>query len=409
MPPIKAYSQDSDIDIHDAMGLPALLRELVVDRAVQFKKLYGSLDASQQAARQKMFDESNGDEWKRLLAESEQFSSACRNNARDLRGSVGPLLTSSWHQHWPYNIYSPYGDGDLAVVGCVATAMAQLMKYHEWPPYGVGDHSYYWAGDTSCDSSTPGATLGCDFSDPYDWDNMLDSCSGCSVDEQEAMAELSYEAGISVNMNFGACGSGAYMGDAANAMSVHFSYGPYVSTADRSYYTSTTWFQLIQSEINADRPMLYSFKTTGAGHAIVCDGWRDTGGLKQYHMNYGWGGSNNAWYTVDQLAMSVSIWNEDLIKGLEPEGDCNGNRQYDSDDIAGGVSEDCQGNGIPDECELVGNDCNGNNVPDECDAAAIVTQQPAHCYGCLGEAAVFSVGITGADSYRWLQGWRCLV
>lgn len=50
--------------------------------------------------------------------------------------------------------------------------------------------------------------------------------------------------------------------------------------------------------------------------------------------------------------------------------DCNNNNQSDAIDIAFGVSPDCDGNGVPDECDIAaGLDCNSNLVPDACDIA----------------------------------------
>ncbi len=46
--------------------------------------------------------------------------------------------------------------------------------------------------------------------------------------------------------------------------------------------------------------------------------------------------------------------------------DCNCNGVLDAVDIASGTSLDCNGNGVPDECE---DDCNASGVPDDCDVA----------------------------------------
>jgi len=52
----------------------------------------------------------------------------------------------------------------------------------------------------------------------------------------------------------------------------------------------------------------------------------------------------------------------DLAAGTSP--DCNANAVPDECDIDDGTSPDCNGNATPDECE---DDCNGNGVPDDCD------------------------------------------
>jgi hypothetical protein len=78
----------------------------------------------------------------------------------DNEGQVLPLaaptsmelaLTSQWHQDSPYNDICPElppGSGDHTVVGCVATAMSQIMYYWKWPNTGVGSasvtYNYRW-------------------------------------------------------------------------------------------------------------------------------------------------------------------------------------------------------------------------------------------------------------------------
>ena len=50
--------------------------------------------------------------------------------------------------------------------------------------------------------------------------------------------------------------------------------------------------------------------------------------------------------------------------------DCNGNGIHDAYDLSSGTSRDCDGSGLPDECEydeLI--DCNGNGISDLCDVA----------------------------------------
>lgn len=48
--------------------------------------------------------------------------------------TVGPLLTTAWHQNPPYNYYCPTEDGELCAAGCVPIAISQIMAYHKYPP-----------------------------------------------------------------------------------------------------------------------------------------------------------------------------------------------------------------------------------------------------------------------------------
>jgi len=172
------------------------------------------------------------------------------------------------------------------------------MYYWQWPASGVGSHTYYWDGDQYCGGDYGGGDLTADFSDPYDWANMVDSCDlGCSPDASAALAELNSEVGIAFNMDYSACGSGASVARALAVYPTFFKYSPEIRKDDRINNTLESWFALIQDEINAGRVIQYRINM----HSIVCDGWREQGSQYEYHMNYGWAGSSTAWYVLDNL------------------------------------------------------------------------------------------------------------
>ena len=379
LPPVKASSEEYDLDVNQTVGFPQLLREVLEHRISLYIKTYGSLEAAQPRSGRVLFDPVNRQEWDRFLLENDRLEADLAVGAMDPLTEVGPLLTTDWHQYSPYYNSCPYGDGGQTLVGCVATAAAQVMNYHQWPPNGVGNHTYYWYGDYSCDGSTPGQLLYADFSDTYDWANMPDDCSGgCSSAQQDALAELCYEVGVAYGMDYGACGSGTYTHYALSVLPTYFRYDPAIDREDRPDHSAESWFDLVKAEINADRPILYRISR----HAIVCDGWRDTGGLNQYHMNYGWGGSYTTWFTVDNLHCDWEGCDpmvEFMIRNIEPwqpaDPDCNNNSVPDYQDIWGSTSEDCNGNATPDECDIIGvtsDDCQPDSVPDECQIVGLV-------------------------------------
>jgi hypothetical protein len=322
LPPVKASSQEFDLDVSQTVGMPQLLREVLADRFDRYIKRYGSLEVSQPTEGPVLFGRINRQEWDRYLASAEEFA-AQMAEGRSTRGQVGPLLTTAWHQGSPYNDLCPMGDGGQTVTGCVATAMAQLMRYWLWPSAGQDSHSYWWDGDDSCGGSTSGMELSAFFYDLYDWDNMPDSCyGGCTTAEQQALAELSYECGVAVEMDYGHCGSSSLLEDAVYALETYFSYAPGMQTRHRWQHSASSWFNLVVAEINLGRPLLYTIYM----HMMVCDGWRDATGQNQYHMNYGWGGSYNGWYTVDQLycqGAGCDPMEESLLRYIRPYGAAN--------------------------------------------------------------------------------------
>ena len=272
-----------------------LIKDVLTDRIELFRQAYGDLDAVQPTAGEVVFDRSQKNRWDRLAVTAKDFRMDASQAALE---EAGPLLTSSWHQRAPYNNDCPMGDGARSVVGCTATSLSQILDFWEWPSNGIGSHSYDWGGDNCNGGYVPGQTLTADFSNPYDWANMPDSCDGtegCTAAQEAALAELCHEAGVSVNMNYGACSSGAAMD--MSVFPLHFKYSTLVSREYRADHTQQSWFDVIKSEIDDGRVMWYHINS----HAIVCDGYRQNGENLEYHMNYGWGQGNNAWYVLDNL------------------------------------------------------------------------------------------------------------
>ncbi|MEJ5299413.1 MAG: C10 family peptidase [Thermodesulforhabdaceae bacterium] len=300
---VKSYSTTEDFDVNDPRkeSYSALIKDTLGATIDALKDRYGSLEAIPE---QDLGVLSRHPSWKKLL---EDYSSS---DSMEMAPDWGPLLSSTWHQGTPFNDNCPIGDTSCTnpscspprtVVGCVATAASQIAYYWKYPYSGTGSKSYTWDGDDSC-GHTPGPqTLSATYSDSYDWDNMLDSYSGSYNSTQAAaVAELCYEMGVAFSMDYGVCASGAYTGDAQTVFPTYFKYANVIQKKDRSSYASSTaWFnEVIKPQFDSylPRPIQYRIQN----HSIVCDGARD--GTTQYmHVNYGWGGSYDAWYAVDNL------------------------------------------------------------------------------------------------------------
>lgn len=364
LPPVRAYSAASDLDVNAAGGMTQLLRDVLEHRFDMYTTRFGSPNAPQIAGRE-VFPAVYRQQWNTLAVDPSEFEQLLRSRPPTSRGVVGPLLSSTWDQYPPYNDFCPMGDGGRCIVGCVATATAQTMWYYRWPPTGVGGASYYWYGDNSCGGSTAGQHLSASFTDEYDWANMPANCRVASPPEQrDAVAELCYEVGVAFAMDYGYCASGAYTGDAVWVLRSYYRYHSGIDREDRYQHSAASWFAIIQTELDAGRVMIYRIHR----HAIVCDGYDDTGGLQLYHMNYGWDDSHTAWYVLDE---TYCTWEgcdpmvEYMIRRIAPNVDCNGNGNPDFSDIGEGISQDCNVTSIPDECETIGaGDFNGDSVVD---------------------------------------------
>ena len=197
---------------------------------------------------------------------------------------VGPLVDLKWDQGYPYNLYVPTG----CPTGCVATAMAQLMKYWDWPPQGTGDHSYVSPGYGQQYANFGETT--------YDWDNMVPFYGSGATDEQkEAVATLMYHCGVSVDMSYEPSGSGAFSTDVPVAISNYFSYSDH-STHISKGGNYDEWIALLKSNIDQGIPIYYSGYSSDGGHAFVCDGYDED---DLFYFNWGWGGSSNGYFLID--------------------------------------------------------------------------------------------------------------
>lgn len=207
--------------------------------------------------------------------------------------SVVPLLGGiKWNQDSPYNNLCPFYEGSTrAATGCVATAMAQVMRYHKWPVQGTGSNTY-----TPKRLTTP---LTVDFSQTsYDWANMSETYNGSSTQVQkDAVATLMYHAGVAVNMDYGKTSS-AYPQDIPKALVKNFGYDSNNQFYMRDFYSKSEWMDLLKTELNAQHLVLYGGQSTDGGHRFVCDGY-DNNSL--FHFNWGWGGNSDGYFELSAL------------------------------------------------------------------------------------------------------------
>jgi hypothetical protein len=212
-------------------------------------------------------------------------------NIRNINGQVDPLLPCEWNQDNPYNLLCPEdeaGPGGHVYVGCVATAMIQIMYYWRYPNQGSGSHSYY---------EYPYGTLTANFGEAeYKWDAMQGNIDPANPWE---IAEIGYHAAVSVEMGFGPNGSGSYSWDVPYAMRNYFNYHNSVQYVEKSDYSFSTWETMIQDQLNAGQPCYYSGFSNDGGHAFVFDGYQ---GSNYYHINLGWSGSGNGFYSLQDVA-----------------------------------------------------------------------------------------------------------
>lgn len=219
---------------------------------------------------------------------------------------VQALIQTKWKQREPFNNLCPPG----TVTGCVATAMAQIMNYYQWPkPYGIGTHSYI--------HSTFGLLSADFYQTAYDWDNMKDYYgNGYTSEEAAAVATLLYHCGVSVNMTYGNSSS-AISSDIPHALINYFNYSKTAEFRKRYPSDSTEyWIADMKAELDAGRPMEYDGVGDGGGHSFVCDGYRSD---NFFHFNWGWANDDDGFYTIDNLNPNYTFNdNQGAVFGIKP-------------------------------------------------------------------------------------------
>ncbi|MBD5213881.1 MAG: hypothetical protein HDS75_03530 [Bacteroidales bacterium] len=223
--------------------------------------------------------------------EAARHSSATLAIERPDRDPIEPMVTTTWNQDAPYNAMCPVYNGQRSVTGCVATAMAQVVNYHQWPATGVGSYKYFYNN----------AWISLDFSKiNFDWTNMLPSYANGAGNEaqKKAVAELMYACGVSVDMNYSPIESGAADVFVAGALVDHFNYDRGVRYAERDYFGLLDWEDFIYGQLRDYGPVQYSGSGAAGGHSFVCDGYSSDG---FFHFNWGWGGISDGYFQLTAL------------------------------------------------------------------------------------------------------------
>ena len=249
------------------------------------------------------------------IANGQGYSGSIAPSA-PLPNHVDPLIETRWHQEAPYNNdIQKDANGSPYLVGCVAIAMTQIMRYHKYPTVGKGSNTY----------SMNGETLSADFSaSPYQWDKMLSVYKkGKYTDEEaKAVSELMRQVGISVNMDYKPGFSSSYTSSAQNALINNFGYNPNMNRYTRNYYSEQEWMDMVYKELSEKRPIYYSGNDSKwkNGHAFVIDGYNAEG---KVYVNWGWGGYQDGYFDIGILTPARSNYSyyQDMIVGIQPAKD----------------------------------------------------------------------------------------
>lgn len=280
--PVRAYSAVSDLDPDSEQGMADVLKGRMEGILDFIEEQLGPLALVRGEDLERILKINYRRAWEELNNEAASFEKSLASRRVTDYQAGGELLWTFWGQDPPYNDDCPWMDcansNGRAVVGCVATAGAQIMRYWSWPPQGEGSP----------------------YDDAYDWHNMPSGLTSFSRQVQiDAVAELCAEVADAVGTTYGCEDSTAYSDDMEAVYEQTYYYSTDCARRSRSDHDADEWFDYMKAQFNLNRPVLYSIP----GHALVGDGWREVslGGQlqKEYHMNYGDG--TDAWYPLDEI------------------------------------------------------------------------------------------------------------
>ena len=233
---------------------------------------------------------------------------------------VAPLLKTTWNQSPIYNDSCPKDPttNTLSVTGCVATAMAQTMKYWNYPAKGTGSNTY---------TLTNFGTLKADFSkSTYRWNDMTSSVSSTSAaSSKSAIAQLMRDCGYAVNMQYSSSGSGAWVfgrtsPTAEYALINNFGYSNTMTSLRKDDFTDADWINKLKAEFDQSRVVIYvGYKSDySSGHCFMADGYDANNFI---HFNWGWGGYADGYFAINNLTPATNYsytTSQGAIMGIKP-------------------------------------------------------------------------------------------
>ena len=263
---------------------------------------------------------------------------------------VDALITSQWGQDAPYSYCCPTGYGEICddytpdvvhcCVGCVATALAQIVRYYRFPAYAAGTADFM-IGDKVTSAS---------FDATFDWDNMLDTYPEGQYTETQgrAVALLSYVCGLISGMTYATNESGSSNHSGLEGAKNYFGYNKDAEIVVRSDYSEPEWMDMVYNELSHQRPLYYQgvyvnfIPSTGlvaAGHSFIIDGYNEQG---MVHVNWGWYGNYDGYFDIALLDVRGLQFNsyQDMVINFVPDpslteltGDVNNDGSVNIEDV----------------------------------------------------------------------------
>lgn len=251
---------------------------------------------------------------KSLLQGYKQAYERLQTSANEIKRSatpntvaVEPFVVTEWGQGSPYNRFCPGN----TVTGCVATAMAQVLKYYEYPLKGTGEINYV--------TETSQLPINCNLDDiDFQWDYMKNNYNySYSERDADAVSGLMFCCGASVEMDYQEAESGTYSILIPDALMNNFGFAASTEYHDRDEIgmDDDKWFALLNNEMDAQRPVIYTgYMNSSSGHTFVIAGKDEE---QRYFINWGWDGAYNGYFALE--ALMGYDYRHNMVTGIFPE------------------------------------------------------------------------------------------
>lgn len=250
-----------------------------------------------------------------LQQQDKQTLNAKINLRGGIHNNIEPLVQTHWNQSKPYYSLCPEIDGVKTVTGCVATTMAQLINYHQYPTAACSAVPGYSFTTQDKDKNNIDLTLDALPATTFEWANMIDNYTPLNpetgkrelagtFDQKEAVAKLMQYCGYAIHMIYGLSqngGSSAYSEAIPYALKTIFGYDGGVRHCYRKNYSYEEWVNLIYNELAGSRPVALGGQSCGGGHSFICDGYKYENETDYFHINWGWGGSSDDYFVLSVL------------------------------------------------------------------------------------------------------------
>jgi len=320
--PIIAFAERGRYEASDDNPLGALVTRDVPGRVKAARRLQQQIDedlqapakAGERSAFWQACVKARG-KWDRLASEGQTISTQGIGSVSEVR--VAPLLGSTWGQTTVgdyiggitcYNYYTPSN----YPCGCVATAMAQLMRFHEHPVTGIGRLAFSIKVDGVWQTAYTRGGNGS--GGPYSWTDMvLEPGSGISLVQRQAIGALCHDAGVSVETWYEPNGSSAAFHDASHALTDTFFYSNSIHGYSSSGQIGSALTNMVNPNLDAAHPVMFGIDGPYGGHAVICDGYGLNSATIYHHLNMGWSGRDNAWYDVPTIQCPETGYQADSL------------------------------------------------------------------------------------------------